>query len=396
MNREYEYCIFPKCYNYVQENDTGLCARHFYWLVQNCLSLNGPMCVEKDCPNLKTDCQELCKKHISIYNMRSFVDKTFKTTREITKLRIRDLLEKELIISIKGITISLLESIRDCVSDLLITKCECCFEKFTRDQLIICSNYHGFCVNCVQRYVESMIHTSSVSLKCMICDGCLYTDDLRMCIQVDTYLKFCIAMDIKEVAELARIVDNYQICPFCASYGCIVDIIIIHPTCQKCNLIWCSGCRRKTHLGDCFTILDSDDVEDVDKMIQEIITNSLTHKCPKCKTKHYREDGCNHILCPVCSTHSCYICGEEISGIFVYAHYEIAGSKCKLYGNDNNIPNFLKELGKFIDNNHENRVLIYERLKINCKSDKVLFSRIKSLKALHNISNTSDPICCIT
>ena len=398
---EYWQCIFPKC-NYIPANDSGLCHQHVYWFEQDLVML-GPLCVETNCNNLKADGQELCRKHLSIYNMRSFGDSKFNATREITKLCMKELLEKEREIVAERATIALLQIIGEQVLgqavNLLITKCECCFETFPRNQLIICQNNHGFCVECVERYTESMLTTASVSLKCMNCDGCLDVDDLRMCLQSDTYLKFCLAMDIKEVAELAKILDNYHICPFCASYGCIVDIeeniIIVHPTCKKCNLIWCSGCRRKMHQGNCFTIVDSDTLEQLDKMIQEIITNGLSHKCPKCKTKHFREDGCNHIQCPVCKTHSCYMCGKEMSGTFVYAHYEIVGTTCKMYGESNNIPNLIEELGKFIDNNYEYGTIIYERLKIICKSDRVLLTKIRSLKSLCNIQNTSDSMCSI-
>ena len=159
--------------------------------------------------------------------------------------------------------------------------------------------------------------------------------------------------------------------------------------------MWCSACRQKLHRGECFTtVLDNNSDETIDKMIQEIITNTLTHKCPKCNTKHYREDGCNHITCPKCETHSCYICGKEISGIFVYQHYET--TKCKLYGNSNNIPTLIEELGKFISRNPENSTEIYERLKINCKSDKLLLSKIRSLKSRYNIKNTTDNLCFIS
>ena len=394
MPLEYWQCIFPKCVK-IPANDSGLCWQHFCWF-ENELVLTSPTCVENDCTNLKALGQELCNKHISIYNMRSFRDSKFNATREIAKLCMKNILEKELRITIERVTLALIEKINVQVdyelSNRLITKCDCCLDTFKRNELIVCSNNHGFCVECVQRYI---LNISNISLKCMVCDGCLDIDDLRMCLSIDTYTKFCLAMDIKEVAELSKVVDDYQICPFCISYGCIVETFRGHITCQKCNLTWCSGCRRKTHRGDCFTIDISDNIETVDKMIQEIITDGLSHKCPRCKTKYFREDGCNHIKCPKCDVDSCYVCGDEISGIFVYKHYEDSKGLCKLYTEVDRTPFLLKELGRFINDNPANRTLIYERLKIICKTDKVLIKKIKSLKIRYNIQNTSDSECCI-
>ena len=272
-------------------------------------------------------------------------------------------------------------------------ECKCCFDLYHHNQLIFCSNNHGFCVDCIQRYAMSMV---KVSLKCMICfeNGILNMDDIRMCLQPDTYIKFCKDMEIQKVSDFSKNLNNYQICPFCACFGCIVDSEIdIAITCETCNLIWCSGCRQKMHPGNCFQILE---ITDIDIMIQELITYNITHKCSSCKTKYVLMDGCNHITCPVCKTHSCYICGITLSN-YEYGHFA-NNNICKLYGSDNrkNTQKLIMELIKFINKNSKYNTLIYERLKIICKSDKKLIKQFKSIKHICDIKNTSDSEwCCI-
>ena len=384
-----DICFVDGCTFYAKQS--GLCFEHFRNLVRGMLLL-GPMCVEKDCPNLQELNHKLCSKHISIYNMRSYKNAEFSATKEIAKQCMREILDQELKISIQRVATSLLERIGDEVQILLLTTCECCFETaFEHNQLILCPNNHAFCVDCIQRYTETMINTSKVSLKCMSCDECFRDDDLRMCVQVDTYLKFSILLHIKEIAKISTIVDDFQICPFCASYGCVFEE---NPTCQLCEKSWCLNCRTKLHVGECFVTVDN-----VDRMIQEIFSNSLVHKCPNCKTKHHREDGCNHISCPVCNTDSCYICGKDISGPDVYLHFHSGPCDSKMYAKAATNTTFLiKELTEFINKNRENSTLIYERLKINCdSSDQILINKIKSLRSICNIKNTSDDYaCCIT
>ena len=50
-------------------------------------------------------------------------------------------------------------------------------------------------------------------------------------------------------------------------------------------------------------------------------------KCPGCDAPSVKEYGCNHIECPVCKTHWCYVCGEEFEESDIYDHLiEVHGS----------------------------------------------------------------------
>lgn len=53
-----------------------------------------------------------------------------------------------------------------------------------------------------------------------------------------------------------------------------------------------------------------------------------TVECPKCSTPISKTDGCNKMVCKVCSALFCYLCGRAITG---YAHFDTGGCGGKLF-----------------------------------------------------------------
>ena len=43
-------------------------------------------------------------------------------------------------------------------------------------------------------------------------------------------------------------------------------------------------------------------------------------KCPGCAAPTVKSYGCNHIQCPVCKTHWCYVCHEKFEEETIYDH----------------------------------------------------------------------------
>ena len=325
------------------------------------------------------------------------------------------------------------------ISNMLISvrcfKCLCCFDNFPNSQLITCScdSTHKVCVECLTGFIESNIEIGA-TLNCMFncAGGGVYTkDNIRMAVNSwDTFSKFSDAIIVQEIAGFAKIIENYHICPLCSKYGCIIDpeirggvfVIVQEPiTCEYCSKIWCSTCRKEYHVGHCYTIKFDQSIaisktcQQIDNMIQEISTSALTHTCPSCKIKFFKEDGCNNIKCPKCSTNSCYVCGMKIEFIDyrggTYYHFKghafaRPNATCPLWNNHDNlllnvqISNVLfnnkkikTEIELFIQNNTPpTQLLIYERLKkMNPQNDDFL----KFLRKKYKLTNTSDNICTI-
>ena len=301
-----------------------------------------------------------------------------------------------------------------------ITRCNCCYDdQVPNNQLICCSNVscenHFACVDCIRGYVDANIQTGS-SLKCMFgCDGVYDKDTIRMALPFETFTKFCDALEIKEVAEIANVLSNYQICPFCSRYGCVIDFLQ-QVKCEKCYNIWCSKCRRRTHQGDCYKVVfaNTDNITErcltIDRMLQEISTTAMAHSCPSCGVKFYKDEGCNHMKCPRCGTSSCYLCGVSIKPLTFqdptglrqisnYYHFKgnifaTADSTCELYNINGdakyNDIRILKAIDNFIEkNSKETRMIIYDRLVKMDPTNKVLLQTIRTKYKI------KDEICSI-
>lgn len=152
--------------------------------------------------------------------------------------------------------------------------------------------------------------------------------------------------------------------------------------CRKCEKSWCTNCNKEVHgLKDC-NIINS--IDDVNKIVQTLLSNILIRKCPKCKIAYIKSEGCNLIICQYCSTPFCNLCMEIVpkqklpDGTEIqYYHFKGSGtsnkySRCPLY-DDNNSANIII---KSINNNIE----MYNLININDKNNLIFKALIKKLK----------------
>lgn len=222
---------------------------------------------------------------------------------------------------------------------LIITdtyECQCCFTEYTNEELIKCSKAstkytHVFCKDCINGYIEANLSDRKATLCCMMsnadkCNGEYTLLDIEKSTTNDIYTKFDEMKAITDTLMFSKILDNYQICPFCYKYGIIIQNIK-YIKCNRCLKIWCSRCRKEDH-GDigCNVITNNKDIDNIKKIVQETMTEALTHYCPTCKTKYIKTDGCNKIHCTSCNTYSCYLCGIKIVPIGGKYYYHFKGS----------------------------------------------------------------------
>ena len=276
-------------------------------------------------------------------------------------------------------------------------ECQCCFTAYPFNSLIKCSrasdkNKHAFCKECIKGYVESGLTENKSNVKCMLnpsdnCLGSYSIVEIKECLDEKHFSALQDQIEISDNIELAKILDNYQTCPFCSKFGYIVEGNIQYIECQRCIKKWCSLCKLEEHgKDDCGKINDPKNMDAIRRIVSETMTNALTHRCPKCSTKYIKETGCNLMTCPSCSSHSCYICGILIVPINdkKYWHFVGAGS----YNKDTNslCPLYNDGSGKTQDhgNNKYNNIkltqLCNKLLKVN--SDEVRQLLLIEMKAL--------------
>lgn len=202
----------------------------------------------------------------------------------------------------------------------LLTKnifCCCCQEKIYDDKIIICRNEeHIYCVECINNYVSSLIGDNNCKFKCINSGlGCnfIFDNDYLMQFLNETNLKkLKDLIKYKTVKEKSITIYGYQICPNCCKFGCVTTDDLHYYICEECNYCWCKDCRKKFHSNDpCGIFADFNESNDEPKIrnfISEMLTEILSHKCQKCKVKYVKENGCDHITCPLCKAEMCYNC----------------------------------------------------------------------------------------
>lgn len=203
-------------------------------------------------------------------------------------------------------------------------ECQCCFDEFSFEDLIKCSNAstlykHVFCKECVVGYIESKLNDNSSCTACMKdiadekCGGHYTEQDIKKCLSDEMFVKYENIVEINEANMLAKILPDYKICPFCKKFGIIAENNIQFVLCERCKKSWCVLCNKPDHKGyQCGKILDSSDIDEIRKVVEDTLTNALIHKCAICKCEYIKEEGCNLMTCPSCKSYSCYICGMHI------------------------------------------------------------------------------------
>ena len=295
-----------------------------------------------------------------------------------------------------------------------IVTCKVCNDTFTHNDLIKCNNItcdnkHIVCSPCLSGYIDSQIINNIGTYDCMFnttdkCNGNYTITSIEKVIKTESdshdnndntkLSKWQELVNITDVFKLANICDNYFICPLCRKWGCIIE----HPPvrdrgngngndredniyidCNNCKLKWCNICKREEH-GDysCyklhFTDKESDDyrLNIIDIMIQDIISNVLTHKCSTCGCAYIKEEGCNLMCCSHCGGMTCYLCNTKIyykEGRGKYWHFighELSDSDaiCSIWNTNTDIDIDIDNPNLEADDNHKQANIDYNNKKI--------------------------------
>lgn len=289
------------------------------------------------------------------------------------------------------------------INDILT--CKCCYsEDFLDEQLLRCDkitydNAHKICVDCIIANIDIQLKDNKVSLNCLFdssdnCGGVYDIQTLKAFMSEEQYERYYDLFLINEAKELAKTIDNYQICPNCVKYGVEIDINTnekIDVKCNRCEKYWCNLCRKPSHNDHCYVIKfdskinDKDKIIIIDNLINDIISKKLIHICPHCESSFIKidGDGCNLMTCTNCKGHSCYICGIKIFVKFGSYYYHFKGhalndgsSTCPLWNgnmtdsirNGNiryNNDKIIKEFDILLDVNKDINIrkMIYNRMK---------------------------------
>ena len=208
--------------------------------------------------------------------------------------------------------------------------CPICFCK--PDDPIQTSCEHTYCLECLEDYCKSAASSSKgdFQIKCQGRQGSspriFSLRELQDRISSSTFEAM---LQFSFVEYVRRHPDSLHHCPTpdCDYvYRCTSTSTLTKPpafTCPNCLEPVCTSCH--VHHGDCTC---AEHQENASSAALEQLKIELNIKdCPKCKTPIEKTDGCNHIECPGCRKHICWVCMEvfEESGMCYKHMLEVHG-----------------------------------------------------------------------
>ena len=218
-------------------------------------------------------------------------------------------------------------------------ECRVCYDEIVERDTVRCGSGHEFCKTCVEKQLTVKISEGNPSSKCWECG-----EELDLLIIDPTIASQLIeSKQHQNVTQFAAICDDFQICPFCNIWGCIVVDDYNNPwiPCENCAKTWCKKCRGEGHRGNC-NIIGEPTIEKVRQRVAMIIDEAYMRKCPYCNTPYIKDFGCNLMECEKCKGMMCFICNQKlvpkkINGVSrKYWHFKGSGcsepgANCPLY-----------------------------------------------------------------
>ncbi|KAK9447970.1 uncharacterized protein V1518DRAFT_406429 [Limtongia smithiae] len=201
--------------------------------------------------------------------------------------------------------------------------CGCCFTEFKDDNdILICSEGHIFCHECIVRFVENVLGESKYNMSCITVGGCpgkFKREEIEPLIPQKSLQLLDKMQQRSEIIERgAKIV----ICPFCDFFTSDDDFDAMEGMNFKClnagcKIVSCPYCNEVAHLPrSCASVRQEKEAKhedtklDAKHKIEEAMTQALVRTCAKCKQRFVKTGGCNKMTCPRCRNTQCYVCGK--------------------------------------------------------------------------------------
>lgn len=199
--------------------------------------------------------------------------------------------------------------------------CPVCFEPATDPVTLDCG--HAWCKACLEGYLTAASDVQSFPLHCLgdegKCSHLIPTVVARRTLSpsgYDTLVQAAFSSYIHTRPD-----DFYHCptpdCPQVYRSGPRDSVI----SCPSCICAICPHCHVEYHEG--VTCADRED--GLDKLFEEWTSMHDVKKCPGCKVPIERSEGCNHMTCTRCHTHTCWVCLETFpQGKGIYDHMRSA------------------------------------------------------------------------
>ncbi len=178
---------------------------------------------------------------------------------------------------------------------------------------------HVYCRSCLQHLLRSTPSSGFVSMHCIAekpdedktgsCGMAIPYDTIRELLSGDEEDKLLEASFLSYINERPEF--HYCPTPDCQMiYRTGSDGTVLR--CPSCLARVCSACHVEFHEGlDCASYRDN--LSGGDDAYRKWREQNNVKACPKCKTDLEKNGGCNHMTCPRCRTHMCWVCMQTFS-----------------------------------------------------------------------------------
>ncbi|KAI9206490.1 uncharacterized protein BJ171DRAFT_31494 [Polychytrium aggregatum] len=154
-----------------------------------------------------------------------------------------------------------------------------------------------------------------------------------------------------EVLDKSNAHSGLVLCPNTSCFGVFsIDPSLTQAKCPFCETSWCVSCKADTsHEG--LSCQEYTKMREESRSADGTVNSALLRdefkfetlvrqmqwtRCPNCTRVCEKDGGCNKIVCEMCNTIFCYICGKKLHPKKPYSHYAKRWKKCygKLFFGD--------------------------------------------------------------
>ena len=198
-----------------------------------------------------------------------------------------------------------------------VDHCPVCFDPPVTPIYMSCG--HKWCKSCLVAYLSAASDRRSFPISCLGNQGkCTALIPIYLARKVLTPSNFDALVLAAFHAHVQARPNEYHYCP-------TPDCPQAYPTgprnavisCPSCLARICPSCHVEYHEG--VTCADREDGGD--RLFHEWLQTHDVKMCPGCAAPIERAEGCNHMTCTRCHTHTCWVCLQTFpQGQGIYAH----------------------------------------------------------------------------
>lgn len=206
-------------------------------------------------------------------------------------------------------------------------QCEvCCFFRPPEDFIRFSNCGHRFCISCVRIAFQSGVMESRVNLQCLNCSQPVQQSEIREVLDARTYDKY-LSFTLRQYLMTQQPSVCFCLAPNCP-YACInsapdsspaageADQERDHFMCRRdeCQSEHCNKCKRAWHPGRTCEELAAEGQGPPEGLTEEMRRTMDVKNCPTCKAIIQKQaDGCNQVICAMCKTSFCWLCGKQVT-----------------------------------------------------------------------------------